>query len=159
MYSSTTSVVLQQKQHKQHPTHGRTDPPSLYSSAAARAAAVRKNVMQRLFAESLCFYDAPRRRVLTTLPACRVRLWDVQQYYSSGTAAEAARTAPDPPTHPPRNPPCTPAQQDVQQQYVSSFMQTLCCLHRIGISCVFSVFLRSPAISGPGTAPVDAPRL
>ena len=35
MCSSTTSVVLQQKQHVQHATHGPTDPPTAYYSSAA----------------------------------------------------------------------------------------------------------------------------
>ena len=34
--------------------------------------------------------------------------------------AEAARTAPDPPTHPPKDPPCTAVQQHVQQQCVTT---------------------------------------
>ena len=63
--------------------------------------------------------------------------------------AEAARSAPDPPTHSPNDSPCTAAQLDV-----SSFIQRLCCCILLGLSC----FYDPPPCRGLGTAPFDVPR-
>ena len=78
----------------------------MYSVAAARITAAREYAHAEVGSASLCFQDPARGRVLSTFPACRVRRWDVQQYYSSTNnycevTAEVARTALGPQTHPP----------------------------------------------------------
>ena len=59
----------------------------------------------------------------------------------SRTTAEAARTAPDPPTHPPKDSRCTAAQQGrtaAVREFVHAHVIML--LHRIEISMFFACF-------------------
>ena len=160
IYSSTTSVVLQKKQqHVRTASDPRTHPPTVYSSAAARTAAVRKNVHAEV-AVSLCLYDSPRQRPLTTLPACRVRRWGVQQYYSSSSTAavvsssstpEAARStrANDPPT---QGPPIM--YSSAAGTYSSSMLVRSCKRYVAASYWDFHVF----PCGRSGTALFDAPR-
>ena len=132
-YSSSTTAEAVRSAYSILPTDPPTEPPTVYSSAAARKTT-------EVVAAMFFFYDLPRGRVLSTLPACRVRRWDAQPYYSSSSTAEAAPTAPEPTTHHV----CTAVQQDVRQQYVSAFMRRLCCCIVLRFPCFF------PAISGTG---------
>ena len=133
-------------------------------NAAARTAAMRKKVHAEVVAASFC--DAPRRsgnHDVMTLPECRVTRWDVQQHYSSSSArAEAARTAPDPPTQPPKNPPFTAARPRTcsSSMYVNWLMQTLCCCIVFGLPCFPHFFTIPRHIGDRGRLlwPLPAPR-
>ena len=74
---------------------------------------------------------------------------------SSSTAAEEARTAPDPPTHPPKDRPCAAAARQGRATAVHEFgdADVILLLH-LGIY----MFHGPPLCRRSGAAPFDAPR-
>ena len=143
--SSTTAVVLQQKQHVQHPTH-RPIHGTIHRVQQQYMSAFMQRSLRHPYVFTIPRGDGSFRR------SPRVEL-GVRMY--SSTTAEAARTAPDPPIHPPTDAPCAAAQQDVQQQHLGSFMQRGC------VAASYWDFPCShdpPPYRGPGTAPFGAPR-
>ena len=78
---------------------------------------------------------------------------------SSSTAAEEARTAPDPPTHSLKDAPCTAAQQGRTAEMREFVHADVMLPHRIGIFMFFSPCFYDPSPHRrPGTGHFDAPR-
>ena len=143
VYSSNTSVVLQQKQHVQRPNHGPTHPPCITVQQYVQQQNV-KTFMRRSLLHLHVFTmprgDGPlRRSPHVEALGCTAVLQQKQHVQQHQTHR---------PTHP-RTHHVQQRSRDVQRQYVSSFMQTLCCCIVVGLPC-FPMFLRSPAISETG---------